>query len=125
MLSFIPQILQFGIIAGVVMSIVAMALNMIGFTKLDLGQYLGCLLTGQKSGAASSVAGTAMHLALSGAFAYLYVQAMAYFNLLVTLQTALILGAANTILSGIMLKVTDAINPCIASKKVRAMGLFA
>lgn len=119
------QIIQFGVIAGIVMGIFAMALQMIGFTKLNLNEYIGCLLTGHKTGYVSFIAGFVNHLVMSALFAYVYVQVITYFALPVNLQTALIMAAANILFSGTMLKVTDAISPCTASGKVRAMNFFA
>lgn len=119
------DIAKYGIASGVVMSIAGMALQMSGFTKLDTGSYLGCLLTGQKSGTDSVLSSLATHFAASIGIAYLYVQAMNYFDLSLSLQTACILGLANTLVSGTITKAIDTIHPCVKSKKIPAFGLFA
>lgn len=125
LLPFMPPLVQFGLIAGIVMGICAIILNISGFTKLNLTEYLGCLLTGHKSGSVSFIAGFTAHLLFSILFAYLYFYSAAYFELPINLQTAFILGAANTLFSGIMIKMFDAISPCIASDKIKAMNFFA
>jgi hypothetical protein len=125
MLIPMVQLIKFSVISGMTMSAVAMALGMVGFTTLDLGTYLGCLLTGEKSGLISFVAGLAAHLIASVVIAYFYLQAMTYFNMPLSLKTACILGLMNTFCSGIMIKAIDMIHPCVASKKLQGIGLFA
>lgn len=119
------QITQYGLTAGITMSIVAIALSITGFTKLNLTEYLGCLLTGQKTGYLSFILGATSHLIFSVVFAYLYIQIVSYFELPITLKTALCMGILNTLFSGIMIKGIDTINPCVASAKIRAMNFFA
>ncbi len=124
---FVPfiQIIKYGIISGITMSAIAMALQISGFTKLDMGTYLGCLLTGQKSGIKSFIFGLTAHLFISIAIAYLYVQTMIFFNLSVSFKTACTLGFLNTFFSGIFIKGFDIVNPCVKSKKLQGIDLFA
>lgn len=125
MLVPLIQIIKYSIASGITMSAVAMALQMSGFTKLDIGTYLGCLLTGQKSGTKSFMLGLIAHLFASIAIAYLYVQAMTLFDLSLSLKTACILGLANTFFSGVFIKCLDMVNPCVEAKKIQPMGFFA
>lgn len=125
MIISLIQLIKYSIASGLIMSVFGTILQIIGFTNLDIGTYLGCLLTGKKSGKASFFSGFATHLIASVVIAYLYLQAINYFNLGLSLQTALMLGLANTLFSGIMIRVFDMISPCVASKKLQPIGFFA
>lgn len=125
MLVPLIQIIKYSIVSAITMSLAAMALQMSGFTKLDMGTYLGCLLTGKNSGMKSFVLSLLGHFFAAIFIAYLYVQAMTLFDLSLSLKTACILGLANTFFSGIFVKGLDMVNPCVEAKKMQGMGFFA
>lgn len=121
-------VIKIGIFAGIIMSLVGMILGKLKFTNLDLTTYLGCFLTGQSKGKAPMIAGTLVHIFMSGFFAVLYVRIIAHlaemYNILVepTLYYGIIFGLVHSVISGAFLVVFDKINPCVANKKVACMG---
>lgn len=114
-----------GVMAGLVMGLVAMVLNKIKFTTLDLTKYFGALLTGYIAGYTNFIAGFVLHIVASGIFANLYVFILQLFVLPFGMQTACIIGIAHTIFSGMMLPVFDRLNPAVAYNTMRPMGCFA
>ena len=114
-----------GVIAGVVMGVAAMILNMIKFTTLDLTKYFGCLLTGQSTGRVNFIAGFVFHLCASAFFAILYDYLIVHFMIVVSLRSAIHFGIIHTIVSGCLLPVIDQINPCVAQGSVKRMSYLA
>lgn len=118
-------VIQSGIIAGIIMGIIAMVLNKIKFTTLDLTKYFGGLLTGQATGTVNFVAGFTLHIFASALIALIYVYLINTFHLIINLRTALHFGIIHTLLSGTMLAAIDTINPCVAQGTIKRMGYFA
>jgi len=118
-------VVQAGLIAGVVMGLFAMVMNMLELTSLNLTSYMGCMLTQKKSGPLSFAAGSIAHLLASVMFAFIYLHLLAYFKLGFNITNGAIFGVAHTAFSGLMLVVMDKLNQCVADKKIKAMGVFA
>lgn len=118
------HIITQGIIAGLIMGVFAMAMNMMKYTTLNLTEYMGCMLTGKKTGNSSVAAGFGAHLLASAMFAVIYINIIVSFNLPMNLQTTMFIAASHTMFAGIMLNVMDKFNQCVAAKKVKAMGMF-
>lgn len=125
MICSMLQITEYGLIAGIAMTIIAITMNISGFTKLNFTQYLGYLAIGHTSGALSFTFGIVLRLIWSIIFAYIYIYALDYFAFPITLQTALIFTMANMLFSELILHSTDAINPGVASGKIQAAHFFA
>ncbi len=114
-----------GLMAGVAMGVVAMALNMLKITSLDITKYMGCMLTGQSSGTTSMVAGLVAHLAASVVFAFVYVWVARYIHMALTVTNGAIFGLAHAVIGGLMLPMIDSMNHCVSQGKVKAMQMFA
>lgn len=121
-------IIKIGLIAGIIMSLVGMALGMLGFTKLDLTTYVGCLLSGQSKGKVPLITGTLFHLFASAFFAVLYAWIIFHaatahqIYIQPTIFYGVIFGLAHTLISGIILVLLDKINPCVVNKQIPCMG---
>lgn len=118
-------IIKAGMLAGIIMSAVAMMLNMLKITSLDITKYVGCMMTGQSSGMTSMIAGLAVHSFMSVLFAFVYAWVADQLNMAMSLQTGLILGFAHGVVGGMMTPVVDSMNGCIKAGKVKAMKMFA
>ena len=114
-----------GLMAGVIMGVIAMMLNMMKVTTLDLTQYIGCMLTGQKSGAVSMAAGLVIHLVMSVIFAFIYVWIAEYLAMPLTPMNGALFGLIHSILGGIMMPLMDNMNGCVSKGRVKAMNMFA
>ena len=125
MIISITHLVLFSIASAVIMSAAGMLVQLSGFTKLDMGTHLGCLLTGQKSGKKSLLFSLMAHFFAAIVIGYLYLQAIALFKLSLSLKTAIILGLGNTLFSGIFVKAFDILNPCVDSKSLQGIGFFA
>lgn len=114
-----------GLMAGIIMGIIAMMLNMMKVTTLDLTQYIGCMLTGQKSGAVSMAAGLVVHLIMSVVFAFIYVWIAEYLAMPLSPTNGALFGLIHSIFGGIMMPLMDSMNSCVSKSKVKAMSMFA
>lgn len=114
-----------GIISGLIMGTFAMTMNMLKVTSLNLTEYMGCLITGKKSGPASFIAGFGAHIVASALIAMIYINIIIHFQLSMDLKTTLLLAAGHTVIAGIMMSMMDTFNPCVSTNKIRAMQLFA
>ena len=117
--------IKVGVIAGVVMGMSAMILNMIKFTTLDLTKYSGALLTGQAAGRVNFIAGFCLHIIASGFFGVVYAYLIAHFNIVIALHNAMYFGLIHALISGYILSVFDKMNPCVAQGSIKRMGYFA
>lgn len=118
-------VFKVGVVAGLVMGLVAMGLNLIKLTTLDLTKYFGALLTGQIAGRTNFIAGFLLHVLASGILANLYMIAMQIFSMSVSWQTAGIVGVVHALISGMILPVFDTLNPCVVQGIMRPMGYLA
>lgn len=114
-----------GLLAGIVMALVAMALKALKFTKLDLTQYVGCILTGKASGMANMLAGVGVHVVMSIVFAFVYVWIAAHFNMAMSIMTGATIGAVHTLIGGLFFPFMDRLNSCVKSGKLKPMKMFA
>ena len=114
-----------GIAAGLIMGMVAMILNMIKFTTLDLTTYMGSLLTGKPSGTLNFVAGFSFHLLVSIILAFVYLFFITTLHIAITLHNSLHAGLIHTLISGVLMHVLDRINPCVSQGSVKGLGYFA
>lgn len=119
-------LIKVGIIAGVIMGMAAMVLQMIKFTTLDLTKYVGCLLTGHSTGRVNFIAGFIAHLGASAVFAILYDYLIVHFMIAVSLHNAVHFGIVHTLISGcLVLPVMDRMNPCVAQGSIKRMNYLA
>lgn len=115
-----------GLMAGLVMGIIAMVLNMLKITSLDLTQYTGCMLTGQPSGLNSMAAGLGLHIAASIFFAFLYLWVARYLSMPLNETNGALFGLIHALIGGgLLLPIMDSMNGCVTSGKVKAMQMFA
>lgn len=114
-----------GIIAGLIMAVIGMALGMLKLSALDLTTYTGCMITSQPKGKAPFIAGFIFHIIMSAVFGIAYLYLLHTFNIPGTLPYAVGLGIAHTIFSGSFMLILDAINPCVANKSVPRVGFVA
>lgn len=119
-------LVKVGLIAGIIMGMAAMILNMIKFTTLDLTKYVGCLLTGHSAGRVNFIAGFVAHLIASAFFAVVYNYLIDHFMIPVSLHNALHFGIIHTLISGcILLPVFDRMNPCVVQGSIKRMSYLA
>src|SRR3990167_996592 len=97
------HVARVGIIAGVVMGMAAMILNLIKFTTLDLTMTMGCLLTRQSKGIIPFVAGFSFHICASAVIAIIYMLIITTFGFNLTFHNSLHIGAIHTIVSGMLI----------------------
>lgn len=117
---------KIGLIAGVIMGMAAMILQMIKFTTLDLTKYVGCLLTGHAAGRVNFVAGFVAHLCASAFFSILYAYILEHFMIAVSLRNAVHFGVLHTLISGcLVLPMFDRMNPCVAQGSIKRMNYLA
>lgn len=125
MFGWFIALFKIGMIAGVAMGLVAMTLNKIKFTTLNLTQYVGALLTGQISGWTNFLAGFIFHLIVSGLLANMYFFVIRMFWIQLTMRNAISFGLVHTLISGLLLPALDKINPSVAYKTIKPMKYFA
>jgi len=114
-----------GIIAGIAIAVLGMALGILKFSTLDLTTYTGCMITNQNKGAAPFIAGFMFHMIASVVLGIAYLYVLHTFDIPGTLVWALALGVIHTLISGSLMFIFDMINPCVASKKVPRVGFAA
>ena len=119
------RIAMTGLMSGAGMAMWSMMMKMVGLSKMDMVAYLGGLLTGKSSGMMSFMMGMLMHFVLSVLVAFVYFFALMNFMNMITWQYGMLLGFVHWVVSGIMLPLVDAINSCVQSKKIPALGYFA
>lgn len=123
--EYIVYSIKVGIIAGLIMAVVAMLLGFARFSSLDLTTYTGCMLTGQNKGKAPFIAGFLFHIFMSAVFGVVYLYLIHFFKIPGTIIYAVALGVANALFSGSCMLILDVINPCVRNKKVPEMGFMA
>ncbi|MFA5999343.1 MAG: hypothetical protein WC747_04975 [Candidatus Babeliales bacterium] len=121
----IIYICKVGILAGIIMGMAAMILNLVKFTTLDLTSYMGCLLTKRSSGTINFIAGFSFHLFASAVLALVYVFVIGMFQISLSLHAGIVAGCIHTIISGCLLPQLDRFNACAAKGKLPRMGYFA
>ncbi|MCX5924454.1 MAG: hypothetical protein NTZ68_03460 [Candidatus Dependentiae bacterium] len=121
----IIYICKVGILAGIIMGMAAMILNLVKFTTLDLTAYMGCLLTKRSSGMINFIAGFSFHLFASAALALVYVFVIGMFQISLTFVNGLIAGCVHTLVSGCLLPQLDRFNACVKKGTLPKMGYFA
>ncbi len=119
------HVAKIGIVAGIVMGMAAMILNLLKFTKLDLTTYMGSLITGKPSGPINFIAGFTAHIFASAALAIVYDFFIVIFQIPLTLYVGLIAGILHTFISGTCMIVFDNFNRCVQQGTVAPLGFLA
>jgi hypothetical protein len=121
----VPFIVQVGVIAGMIMGAIAMVLNKLKFTTLNLTQYFGALVTGKAAGKLNFISGFLLHLLASGFFAWIYLFFIMKFHVALTMVSALLFGVIHTLCTGMSLPFFDKINLCVVQKTIKPAQCFA
>lgn len=121
----IPIMFKVGVISGMIMGVVAMILNKIKFTSLDLIRYFGGLLTGKASGSVNFVSGFVFHLVVAGCLGLVYEFLIGRLHVSRELHIAVFFGFVHAFISGSSLPLFDKINPCVAQGLIKPMKYFA
>lgn len=119
------HVARIGIVAGIIMGMTAMILNLVKFTTLDLTMTMGCLLTRQSKGIIPFVAGFSFHIFASAAIAIIYMFIMTTFGFSLTFHNSLHIGAIHTLVSGILMHILDQLSVCAKEGSIKAVGYFA
>lgn len=123
--DYIVYAAKMGILAGIIMAVVATCAGLLKLTTLNLTNYTGCILTRKASGPAPFIAGFILHIIASAAFGVGYLYIFHTLKISPTYLHGLLAGLAHTLLSGLLLIVLDAINPCVSQKSMPALGFAA
>lgn len=114
-----------GVIAGLIVAALGMLMGMLRLSALDLTTYTGCMITSKSKGFAPFIAGFIFHIIVSALLGVTYLYVIHTFHIPTTMAYAVALGVAHTIISGSIMLVFDAINPCVADKAVPRVGFVA
>jgi len=118
-------IFKVGFMSGALMSMFAMVMHKIGFSRMNMVAYLGGLLTKKSSGIISFMMGMFTHFMLSVLVAYMYFFALTYFWSAITWQHGMTLALGHWVASGALLPCVDAVNSAVKTQQVSALGYFA
>ncbi len=113
-----------GLVGGIAMGIWSMMMNMVGYSRMSMANYEGCMITGNPSGTNTFMAGMAMHLMISVLVAFVYAFA---FEILgsATWLWGLIFGVVHWAIAGLMLPMMDGMNSCVQRNAMAPMQMFA
>jgi hypothetical protein len=114
-----------GIVAGALMSAWCTLAQYLQLTTLDLGQYDGCLLTGEKTGKKSFIIALLIHFAISVVIAYLYAGAFFLLHKQPGMRWGLIFGLMHWVISSMVVPISDRFNPCVKNGSLHPLDLAA
>ncbi len=114
-----------GLVGGIAMGIWAMMMHMVGFSRMSMTTYEGCMITGEDAGAGTFMAGMAMHLMLSVLIAFVYAFAFEFFWRDATWLSGMVFGVVHWIAAGMMLPLMDGMNGCVKRNAMNPMQVFA
>ena len=114
-----------GVAGGVAMEISAIALRMIGLSRMSMVNYEGCMLTRRNSGVLSYLAGMAMHLTLSVLIAFAYAWAFEAIWHGASWLCGLTLAVPHWTIGGMVVPLMDRISGCVKRGVVQPLKLFA
>ena len=118
-------ILVAGMVGGVAMELTAILLHLAGLKRSSMVAYEGCMLTGTSSGAASYIAGLAMHLTLSILIAFIYGWAFQIIWGRGGWLYGLIVSLPHWFIGGLAVALFDRFSGCVKNGTAEPLGVFA
>ncbi len=114
-----------GLVGGIAMGIWSMMMNMVGYSRMSMANYEGCMITGRPSGTSTFMAGMAMHLMLSVLIAFVCAWAFETIWNEASWFYGLLLGIAHCIVGSLALPMMDGMNGCVKRNAMNPMRFFA
>jgi hypothetical protein len=122
---YASEIVVIGILSGIVMGLLLWALRAINFTRMNLINYEGSLITGRSHGASTFIAGILVHLIASAIIAFFYAWAFRTIFGHAGWKEGLIISIPLWIVAGLASPIFDRFNSAVHKGKIGALGFFA
>ena len=119
------SVLWAGVAGGVAMELSAVVMRLLGFGRVSMVGYEGCMLTGRDAGAGSYLAGMARHLALSVLIAFPYAWASGLIWVKAGWPYGLMLAVSHRAVGGLVVPLMDRVSGCVRRGTVPPLRPFA